>query len=395
MLKYSVSGEEIISIQVIFYEVYYTDNVVKVKNYTLSELGANKELVNIPSKKANIGFNKLIPMSMDLTQYPNKLETKQTNNCTVEVLINGEWVDFASRINDKRSILNKDKIELKDVSMFSDPKNKFILSLNQSIVENKICHITDVYMPDGSESLKITDLQESNTSFNRIIGNISNTISNKQIILSSQINIKLDLIKPNKVFKSYQKNLISNDPFIGTLDTETYTNNQSNFSKVYALGFYTKKYGLETFYIGEDLDSDKVIIECFDRLLTNKYNNYTFYVHNLGNFDIAFFLKVLVKANINTNKYDLDPNFRDSKTVLSLTIVLNNNSKIKVRLLDSYNILSSSLSKLCETFKTKQVKGYFPYSFVTNNTLFYSGEKPLIEYYKIEQKDYDLISVDN
>lgn len=126
---------------------------------------------------------------------------------------------------------------MKDVSIYSDPKNKFILSLNQSIVDNKICHTIDVYMADGSESLKITDLQESNTTFNRVIGNISNTISNKQVIQSSQINVKLDLIKLNKGLKPYQNNLISNDPFIGTLNTETYRDSQSNTSKVYALGF--------------------------------------------------------------------------------------------------------------------------------------------------------------
>lgn len=90
MLNYSFSGEDIISIQVILYEINYSNNVVKIKNFTLKDLGINKELVNIPSKKANLGFNKLIPMSMDLTQYPNKLDTKQTNNCIVEVLINGE-----------------------------------------------------------------------------------------------------------------------------------------------------------------------------------------------------------------------------------------------------------------------------------------------------------------
>lgn len=221
------------------------------------------------------------------------------------MLFNGEWLDLTSKINLQRSILNKDPIELKDVSMYSDSKSKFLLSLNQSVVDNKIYHNINVYMADGSEVLKVTDIQESSTTFKRIIGNISNTITNKKVVYSTQINVNLDRVKLNKGWKRYQRNLNTNDPYIGTLDTETYRDSQSNTSKVYALGFYTKKFETETFYIEKDLDSDKLILRCIYSLLQNKYNNYTFYVHNMGRFDIVFILKVLINANINTNKYGL------------------------------------------------------------------------------------------
>ena len=87
--------------------------------------------------------------------------------------------------------MNKDPIELKDVSMYSDSKSKFLLSLNQSVVDNKIYHNINVYMADGSEVLKVTDIQESSTTFKRIIGNISNTITNKKVVYSTQINVNL------------------------------------------------------------------------------------------------------------------------------------------------------------------------------------------------------------
>lgn len=73
MLNYNFSGEEIISVQLIFYEVKYTSNVVKTKGFTLKALGVNKDFVTTTSEKVDLGYNKLIPMSMDISEYPNKL----------------------------------------------------------------------------------------------------------------------------------------------------------------------------------------------------------------------------------------------------------------------------------------------------------------------------------
>jgi hypothetical protein len=62
---------------------------------------------------------------------------------------------------------------------------------------------------------------------------------------------------------------------------------------------------------------------------------------------------------------------------------------ISIKLVDSYNILSHSLNKLCKTFDTYVKKGVFPYSFVTQNTLISKGEIPLYEYYKgITKEEY-------
>lgn len=44
-------------------------------------------------------------------------------------------------------------------------------------------------------------------------------------------------------------------PYVGTLDLETYDNNDK--SKVYAIGFYTKQFRVNNFYIDENtLNSD-------------------------------------------------------------------------------------------------------------------------------------------
>lgn len=59
-----------------------------------------------------------------------------------------------------------------------------------------------------------------------------------------------------------------------------------------------------------------------------------------------------------------------------------------IKIVDSYNILTTSLAKLCITFNCVVQKGYFPYNFVTNNTLFYIGDKPNLSFYN----DPDLTS---
>ena len=52
-----------------------------------------------------------------------------------------------------------------------------------------------------------------------------------------------------------------------------------------------------TYYIGISLDSDKLVLRLINELLRTKYNNTTFYCHNLGRFDIIFILKLLIYFN--------------------------------------------------------------------------------------------------
>jgi hypothetical protein len=120
-------------------------------------------------------------------------------------------------------------------------------------------------------------------------------------------------------------------------------------------------------------------------MLSEKYNNYIFYIHNLGRFDIVFILKTLLKTNsIYPDKYSYNLNFRED-LILSIEI----STKIKgktytIKLVDSYNLLNSSLSDLCKTFDTETKKSFFPYNFVNRKTLFYLGNKPNKDYYNID-----------
>jgi hypothetical protein len=53
----------------------------------------------------------------------------------------------------------------------------------------------------------------------------------------------------------------------------------------------------------------------------------------------------------------------------------------KVKILDSYCVLPSCLRKLCKDYKVEVSKGYFPYKFSSEKTLFYIGKTPDISYY--------------
>jgi len=131
------------------------------------------------------------------------------------------------------------------------------------------------------------------------------------------------------------------------------------------------------------------MLQCLDDMLVDKYNGYTFYVHNLAKFDIYYLLPFLNRVNkIYPNKYEYKDNivFRDDEIInikISTTKKTDKSSKtISIKLVDSIKLLDSKLEKFCETFNTDVKKGYFPYNFVKRNTLFYVGNKLSIEYYE-------------
>lgn len=84
------------------------------------------------------------------------------------------------------------------------------------------------------------------------------------------------------------------------------------------------------------------MLRCIDSLVTSKYAGYTFYVHNLGGYDVVFLIKILVSANVNLNKdkYILSMQCKDDN-ILCLTIKVD---KYTIKLIDSYNILSFVLA---------------------------------------------------
>nr|AYE93285.1 DNA polymerase [Termitomyces sp.] len=108
-------------------------------------------------------------------------------------------------------------------------------------------------------------------------------------------------------------------------------------------------------------------------MLVHKYDNYKFYTQNLGKYDVVFIYKTLLAFNAKMTKiygtkfkyYKIKPILRDN-TILSLEIKklavadININKIIdkeinpryyKMTLVDSFNILNSSLNKLAKDFQ--------------------------------------------
>jgi len=122
--------------------------------------------------------------------------------------------------------------------------------------------------------------------------------------------------------------------------------------------------------------------------MNNKLNGYTFYVHNLGRFDSIFIIKSLV-----SNKFiNITPIWKEN-SILSLTLEWNG---MKIKLLDSLQLISGSLENILKSFNCAINKGNFPYSFVTESNLEYIGKKPSKEHYNnISESDYSNIPNDN
>lgn len=403
MFDYKYTGEDISDIQLLIYKLEYTDKLIRSINtrFSLKKMGVTNNLITTNIKSLDLGYNNILPLSMDLGVYKNKLELKCNNGFITFVLINGIWVDFGSLINNKnpnnKHILNN---KLNDnLKLFGDDSGKMIIIVEiLNLPNNSLTHNINVYTILGTHTFNAKDKYINNNSFTRSIGNVTNTITfNKDNsthpIKNTSIIIGLNPVKLRKQNK-YLMNLNINSPFIGTFDLETY--NDNGISKVYAIGFYTKQYykKLNTFYIDpNNLDSHELILKCIDAMLTPKYSGYTFYVHNLGRYDIAFLLRPLIRENMNDFKYKLETISR-GPLILSLIISKKVGGKTNtIKIVDSYNILSHSLKDLCEIYQADISKDFFPYKFMNKNTLFYSGDKPSKSYYEdIDKKTYNLIT---
>lgn len=117
-------------------------------------------------------------------------------------------------------------------------------------------------------------------------------------------------------------------------------------------------------------------------MVSHKYNGYTFYVHNLGNYDIYFILKIVANSDRFTIKILAREDLilsccaKHARTIKSV----HTKNVYSIKLVDSYNILSHKLDDLGETFSTEVKKGIFPYKFMNKEHLFYVGFKPDISF---------------
>ena len=372
----------------IMYSVIIPQKDLTLKN--ISKYSLNHPTINKKETKKKFNQN-LLPLTLDTSHYGYNilLEEKQK----LIQLINS---------NIKLSKIEKDFVikESDQIFKYNSPnnKNKYIIVSQRLDEHNFVRYIFD--LNTGIFIIKIKDIVYNKNLFDRIIGNISLTIKD-QIITKYKVLNKLQPIK------SVNKQLTDRNLYFGTFDLETFIDNDG-LAKVYALGFYTARDNSPNlFYLTDipNLDSSKLIITCLDNMLINKYNNYIFYVHNLGHYDIVFLYNVLLKCNLDKgyDYYILNTSMRDN-TIIKLEIKIKVFSKteenkyryIKISLVDSLNLLNLSLDKLTKEFDIEVRKGKFPHRFVNRNTLNYVGIKPDLYFYdNINNNEYNSIPQNN
>ena len=302
---------------------------------------------------------------------------------------------FLEEYNKKMTIEKISDYQVKDSTKFYlvyRNKRPFIISVNiteEGKMVNKIC-----FNIHGDIISKVKDILNTDGSFTRKSRNSSVVYKNNSITSLTR-DINFNSIKSEyESTKTNPKDWLPNTN-IGTLDLETYE--IDGVAKCYAIGFYCNEFKeCNTYYIDKYLDSTKLIHNCISEMLKPKYNKNTFYVHNLGRFDVPFIIKALSEYNKTSegksNPYILDASTRDNQ-ILRLIIKRRVNDRIQsVKLQDSVAILPRDLRSLCKDYEVEVEKGLFPYNFCTKDTLFYIGKTPDISYYNnISQEDYNLL----
>jgi len=117
--------------------------------------------------------------------------------------------------------------------------------------------------------------------------------------------------------------------------------------------------------------SEAMLIQALRDLMIKKYDNYRIYIHNLANFDAIFLLKILVKLGL------CKPIIHNDRII---SIQLNFGDHV-IFFRDSQQLLIGSLSKLGKSFNVDTLKSIFPYFFVYESNLEYSGSIPNINYF--------------
>lgn len=299
----------------------------------------NSDLLDI-LKKNDIKYlkntSKLLPNSGDINLFGELLDINKKELVIEQIKKRNPKILDSDIIN----ILDNTNSEYYSKSINNE---QFFIVVNrtQSSNNDNFINMGVIYNQDGYLVDKFTDqykLDALNT-YTRKIGNISNDF-NLGVDKTTRKILKFDPI-PNSYPKEYYDTI--NNKF-GSFDIETYEESNGVF-KPYALGFsfYSGKH--EVFYLDEtNLNSDLLFDRCFEAMLTSKYKNHIFYLHNLAKFDIVYILKYLNPYLLEgkASKYKVELLNKDDN-IISMKITSKTGS---IKLVDSYKILTDSLANL-------------------------------------------------
>jgi len=348
--------ESIDSVQVLFVTV---NTLPKLKLQNINNLVLPKKLFNVQEVKSKYN-SKLLPLTLN-TDYFGKL------------IIGDECKKYIALIKDYYSIIyENNNMQFDSMYLYN---NYIILNIKKK--DSIIREVFDI--KTGALEATFTDFIINDNTFERKYKDTIFTIQNDEIIKITHGNKILPLIKK---WDGKGDRSTSSNPYIGTFDLEAF-NDSDGFAKVYALGFCVLNEKPITFYLNRDEDKN-LIVDCLNTMLVNKYNGYTFYIHNL-NYDGVFILNKLKAFNkLQDNEVFKIKAFYKDNSILKLEV---GKDKNKIIFMDSSNLLKGKLRDLCQAFNIDFDKGYFPYDFVNRTTLNYIGKTPSYEFWTDLDKD--------
>lgn len=150
-----------------------------------------------------------------------------------------------------------------------------------------------------------------------------------------------------------------------TMDIEAYQEPDGKLVPC-AIGFCTGTQ-INTF-ISDGENNIQMFRSAFDEILSPENNGAVVYLHNLAKFDGIYLLHYLEKSGLKVKA-----RFKNNRIILDIVV---RKGSVKVKLIDSLQILPMSLRKLSEAFDVTTKKTYFPYKFLNKETLEYVGKVP-------------------
>ena len=386
---YHYKGSDVVVIQLLIYCVGFK-TPKRIKQFSGKSLGEQKDLVNI--SKISDGFSKYIPLIYKKKDLGVLLKKDIQDNCTVNiVLLDGSIINIVDTINRYLVTMHIECIS-SGVNFYQKKVGGNDILVCEEIIDKNKTEFK-FFSLTGMLLQTFVDEKISTNEYIRHVGNVKGFI-NKKGVYKKAISTKFTPIESFNL-KGKIARMIQPEWRIGTLDLEAYRKGPQH--KAYAIGFYIKDF-VKTFYLESDLNSDNLIIKCINEMLTEKYNGYTFYVHNWTKYDVYFIFRLILKlSELEPETYKNKPYYRDGD-IIGIDISRKINKKVyTIHIKDSVNILQSSLDNLCKTFNTEVKKSYFPHKFVNKNTLFYIGNKPDKKYYINDIAKYieDDISINN
>lgn len=369
--------------------------LVKLRTDLISEFGLSKEQMKLSltsSKNAIVYDAPYIPISINQEDLGESLVTRidESTNLICDIIYQdkpGNTVNFWKVIQARTKFLRKTHV---DRMWRFDHTFKFY-----AITSNGISCILAVQPLDNNTINKIRfsttgvvlEFVTDSLKHDGTVQRITNRGNSTSYFMDKIKYYKEDKLSLFPIPEAKNIELASDDPSIGTIDTETYKASDGS-TKVYCLGFKTNlDYKPTMYYVDSpcNINSDEIVLKLIDELLRPKYAGITFYCHNLS-YDATFIMGILSDYNVGTSEkedhYKMDSVWRD-KRLLSLTVSRKIYGRKQTLIIqDSAAILPGSLRSLAKDYEVKTMKGIFPYKFASERTLFYIGDTPNFKYYE-------------